>query len=295
MMANLKNWLGTRKFTSYARRPPLILVNGLAEQAESWFCNTDYWRHHFDVYTPNLLVYDGAELHRRIEDGLPITIDYLVEQLHQYLDLFVQTPPYNLAANSLGGKIAVEFATRYPDQVARLVLLCPSGLSDEERLPIVEGVRRNDLRSLIESVFLDPHHVEAGLAQYFERQFKNRRWRSGLLRTIQGTKDHRVGHLLPRVAQPTLLVVGSEDRIVNPQQTALAASVLPQGQVHVLQRCGHAPQIEKAEVINRLVVDFLTTMLPAAPRTSHPSGRGQSSEAVTNFFPQPYPNPASLP
>jgi pimeloyl-ACP methyl ester carboxylesterase len=285
MMANLKNWLGTRKFTGYARRPPMILINGLAEQAESWFCNTDYWRRHFDVYTPNLLVYDGAELHRRIEDGLPITIDYLVGQLHQYLHVFVQTPPYHLVANSLGGKIAVEFAARYPDQVARLVLLCPSGLSDEERLPIVEGVRRNDLRSLIESVFLDPHYVEEGLVQYFERQFKNRRWRSGLLRTIQGTKDHRVGHLLPRVPQPTLLVVGGEDRIVDPQQTVAAAGVLPQGQVHVLQRCGHAPQIENAEVINRLVVDFLTTMLPASPQTSLPTRRGQSVEAPADLLP----------
>src|SRR5262245_44881793 len=115
---------------NYARRPPLILINGLAEQAESWFRNVDEWRRHFDVYTPNLLTYDGAKLHRRIEDRLPISIDYLVEQLRLYLDQFVPAPPYNLAANSLGGKIAIEFAARYPEQVSRLVLLCPSGLSD---------------------------------------------------------------------------------------------------------------------------------------------------------------------
>ncbi len=268
--------------TNYRRRPPLILINGLAEQAESWFCNADYWRRHFDVYMPNLLTYDGTELHRRIEDRLPISIDYLVEQLRVFLDQFVQAPPYHLAANSLGGKIAVEYAARYPDQVARLVLLCPSGLSDEERLPVVEGVRRNDLRALVDSVFLDPRHVGEGLVHYYERQFANRRWRSGLLRTIQGTKDCRVGHLLPRVTQPTLLVVGDADRIVDPRQTAAAAGRLPRGRLCILHRCGHAPQIEQAGVVNRLLVDFLTAPLPETGRTpvTFPACRTSNSLTV---------------
>jgi pimeloyl-ACP methyl ester carboxylesterase len=106
--------------------PPLVLINGLAEQAESWYCNLDAWRRHFDVYTPHLLAYEGAALHRRIEAGQTVDIDYLVERLHEYVDGFVQAPPYHMVANSLGGKVAVEFAARYPDQVARLVLPCPS-------------------------------------------------------------------------------------------------------------------------------------------------------------------------
>src|SRR5262249_49347819 len=158
----------------------LVLIHGLAEQAESWYCNVDAWRRHFDVYQPNLLAYDGPVLHRRIDERLPVDIDFLVEQLRHYLDSFVQRHPYHLVANSLGRKRAVEFAARYPDQVARLVLLCPSGLSDEERLPIVEGVRRNDIHALIESVFFDPHYADRGLLTYYERQFQNRRWNSGV-------------------------------------------------------------------------------------------------------------------
>jgi pimeloyl-ACP methyl ester carboxylesterase len=252
---------GGRGVPSYARRAPLILINGLAEQAESWYCNLDAWRRHFDVYTPHLLAYDGAMLHRRIEAGRPIDIDYLVERLHEYLDGFVQEPPYHLVANSLGGKVAVEFAARYPDQVARLVLLCPSGLSDVERLPVIDGVRRNDLRSLVASVFQDPGHTDPNLLAYYEKQFANRSWRSGLLRTIRGTMDHRVRDRLAQVTQPTLLVVGSEDRIVDPRQAIKAAGLLPRGRLMVLERCGHAPQIEQSEVVNRLVVDFLQETL----------------------------------
>jgi len=254
---------GGRGVPSYARRAPLVLINGLAEQPESWYCNLDAWRRHFDVYQPNLLAYEGAALHRRIDSGQPIDIDYLVGRLHDYLDGFVQAPPYHLVANSLGGKVAVEYAVRYPDQVARLVLLCPSGLSDVERLPVIDGVRRNDLRSLVASVFQDPGHTDPNLLAYYEKKFADRRWRSGLLRTIRGTMDHRVRGRLAEVTQPTLLVVGREDRIVDPHQAIEAAGLLRRGRLLVLEGCGHAPQIERSEFVNRLVVEFLQEASPA--------------------------------
>jgi len=139
--------------SKYGRRPTLVLINGLAEQAESWYRNHRYWRRYFDVQMPNLLVYDGAVIHDRIRSGAPITVDYLVEQLHTYLTKFVQSPPYHLVASSLGGKITVEFAVRYPELCSRLVLLCPSGMGDNERLPIVQGVRRNDMKPWSKACF----------------------------------------------------------------------------------------------------------------------------------------------
>jgi pimeloyl-ACP methyl ester carboxylesterase len=210
------------------------------------------------VFTPNLLVYDGEELHDRIAGGQPVNVDYLVGQLRLYLRSFVQRPPYHLVANSLGGKVAVEFAARYPDQVSRLVLLCPSGLSDDERLPVVDGVCRNDARAMVDSVFFDARQADPRLLDYYRDLFADRRWRCGLLRTLQGTKDYRVRDLLPSIPQPTLLVVGQEDRIVDPRQAIAAAQLLPRGRLEVLPRCGHAPQVEMTDVVNRLVVDFLT-------------------------------------
>lgn len=269
MFAPLRAWLERFKGDGYARRQSLVLINGLAEQAESWFRNEGFWRRYFDVHLPNLLAYDGSALHRRIDEGLPISVDYLVEQLHEYLQHFAQSPPYHLVAASLGGKVAVEYAVRYPDQVARVVLLCPSGLGDEERLPIVEGVRRNDFKALVESVFHDPRCVDRGLVSYYTRQFANRRWRSGLLRTVRGTLDHGVRDRLAQVTQPTLLVSGLEDKIVDPRHAAEAAKLLPQGHYRAVPQCGHAPQMEKPWLINRLVLHFLTSQRPTIKPPLH--------------------------
>lgn len=274
-----RNWLTGFHRNTYARRQPLVLINGLAEQAESWFCNLPFWRHHFEVYVPNLLVYDGLTLHQRIDKGMPITIDYLVEQLHFYLESFVQTPPYHLVAASMGGKIAVEYAVRYPTRIARLVLLCPSGMGDAERLPIVQGVRRNDPRSIVESVFHDASRADPRLMQYYQRQFANRRWRLGLLRTVRGTMEHSIRDLLPAVAQPTLLVSGRDDKIVDARTAEAAVERLPNGHHVSIPQCGHAPQMERSWLTNRLVLRFLTSAQPASTPTL-----SQRVMAAANLF-----------
>lgn len=242
----------------YQRKQPLILVNGLAEQAESWYCNVDAWQRHFDVHTPNLLVYDGIVLQQRIRSRQRIDVDYLVEELHQYVERFVQRSPIHLVANSLGGKIAVEFATRYPELVGRIVLLCPSGLSREERLPVVEGVRSSDPVALVASVFEHSGFADLDLIGFYRQKFASRAWRSGLIKTVRGTMEHRVADKLESIRQPTLLVVGKNDRIVNPVEALEAGRKLPNGELVEFDDCGHAPQIELAHRVNPMVVEFLT-------------------------------------
>jgi pimeloyl-ACP methyl ester carboxylesterase len=138
----------------------------------------------------------------------------------------------------------------------------------------VEGVRRNDPRAVVESVFWDPRRADPRLLAYYRRQFANRRWRLGLLRTVRGTMDHCVRDRLAEMTQPTLLVSGRDDRIVDPNEAAAAAGLLPRGQHLVLPRCGHAPQMERPGRVNRLVVQFLTSPRPGCSGSGHFKPRG---------------------
>src|SRR5439155_3525839 len=155
-------------------------------------------------------------LHRRLRGKQRISVAYLVDQLYISLSHFVQSPPYHLVASSLGGKVTVEFAVKYPEICNRIVLLCPSGMGDDERLPIVEGVRKNDMRALVESVFYRPRkHADSEMVRFYKRSFPNRRWRVGMLKTVQDTKEHSVRHKMHLVKPPTLLVSGANDRICD--------------------------------------------------------------------------------
>ncbi|CAN5450252.1 alpha/beta fold hydrolase [soil metagenome] len=248
---------------SYGRKEPLILVNGLAEQAESWYKNRRAWSRSFDVHMPNFLVYSGSALHAKIEAKEPISVEYLVSQLHTYVTQFVQDPPYHIVASSLGGKIAVEFAVQYPELVNRLVLLCPSGMGDKEQLPIMEGVKASDWNAVVGSVFHRRRFVDVGLVRYYQQAMANRKWKTGMLRTIRGTLEHTVRGKLKDIQAETLFVTGARDRICCPKTAASAAKELRHGHFLSIPKCGHAPQIEKARLVNRLVTQFLTVADPS--------------------------------
>ena len=241
----------------YGRKPILILVNGLAEQGESWYRNVPVWRSRFEVLTPNIMAYSGETLHERINSGEPVSIDYLVDQLRDYVRRFVQNPPYHFAGSSTGGKIVAEFAVRYPELVNRVVLFGPSGVSDEERLPVVQGVRRHDVKALVDSVFYNPRKADPRLASYYKTALADRRWRTGFIKTVRGTLNHSIRETLPQLRRPTLMIVGMNDQIVDPHQAVQAGKKLPQGRIVQLPNCGHAPHLEYWRKVNKLVIKFL--------------------------------------
>jgi pimeloyl-ACP methyl ester carboxylesterase len=266
MSASWKALLDRVRPKKYGRKTPLILLNGLAEQQESWYRNARFWGRFFEVHQPNLMAYEGDALHRRIKSGEPITVDYLVDRLYTFVDQFVQSPRIHLVSSSLGGKVAVEFAARHPDLVGRMVLLCPSGMGDVERLPILDGVQRSDVNAIIKAVFYRPRTADRGLLNYYKRCFQSRKWKLGLIRTVKGTNDHVVRPRMKDLRGPTLVLGGKEDQIVNYLEGERAAVEIPNGNGHwlSLERCGHAPQIEMPRLVNRLVVHFLTAARPGA-------------------------------
>jgi pimeloyl-ACP methyl ester carboxylesterase len=248
-------------------RTPLILVNGLAEQSESWFANERRLGRRFDVKLPEILVYDGDALHRWIDAGNDVTVQYLAHRLETYLDEFVQRPPYHFAASSLGCQVVLTYAVANPEKVGRLVLICPSGFHGDENLPMIDGVRRSRYDSLVGSVFHESRFADERLVGAFERKFQDRRWKKGVLRTLRGTVGHSVEHLLHRVANPTLTIWGAEDQVISDVPGSIrAASRIPDVRQAVIRRCGHAPQIESSRLVNQLIDRFLTDRLDQIPR-----------------------------
>lgn len=264
MIQRLIELLGLRSPDAYRRQRPLILVNGLAEQGESWYRNRDVWQRNFDVHTPGVLVYDGPVLRERMSSDLPVTVGFLTDRLAEYLDRFVQSPPYHIVASSLGGQIAIEYAARNTEKVGKLVLLCPSGFGTEERLPIMDAARHKNFQGLVESTFHDRRAASPGLTEYYREKFASREWRRAMFETVRGTKNHSVRERLAEVRNPVLVVCGREDRIVDPYAVRESVAGISNYQFVMLPNCGHAPQLELPRQVNRLVTDFLGHDLPLA-------------------------------
>jgi abhydrolase domain-containing protein 6 len=273
MSTKVRQWFDLpRLLHNYRRRMPLVLVNGLAEQPETWFANKTYLSRQFDVKIPEILVYDGGALHDWIDSGGEVSVEYLADRLARFLDEFVQRPPYNLVASSLGSQVVLNYATRCPEKVAKLVLICPSGFHGDENLPMIEGVKRSNYESLVKSVFHRDHFVSDGLAQALERKFQDRRWKKGVLRTLRATVGHSVAPLLELVPHPTLVIWGANDRVLSDVPGAIRAAerMLKVSQV-VIPKCGHAPQIEKPRLVNHLISRYLRDKLKTIPPAFDPA------------------------
>jgi pimeloyl-ACP methyl ester carboxylesterase len=196
----------------------------------------------------------------------------LTDRLAEYLDRFVQSPPYHLVASSLGGQISVEYAARYPEKVGKLVLLCPSGFGTEERLPITEGARHKNYQGLVESTFFDRRFASPRIVKYYEEKFAHKPWRRAFFETVRGTKSHSVLSKLTQIGRPTLVICGREDRIVNPHAVEEAVKNIPNFRFVMVPNCGHAPQLECPRLINRLVVEFLSLVEPAQDQSGRQLG-----------------------
>jgi abhydrolase domain-containing protein 6 len=258
MWSTIRDLFANLSRDTYCRAQPLILVNGLAEQGESWYLNRTAWQRHFDVHAPGILVYGGPVTQKRLAEGKRIDIEFLTNRLAEYLDRFVQAPPYHLIASSLGAQISVEYAARNQGNVDKLVLICPSGIGGQESLPIMEGARHRNYRGLVESTFYDGRRASPRIAKYYEQQFARKAWRQALFETVRGTKSHSVLDKLLAIHRPTLVICGEEDRIVDSDAVYDAVQYLPSFEFRSIPRCGHAPQLECPALVNRMVLDFLT-------------------------------------
>ena len=104
------------------------------------------------------------------------------------------------------------------------------------------------------------------------------------LETVRDRRYWAAGELwreLERIAAPTLLVWGRDDRTMPLDGALFALKRIPDVRLHVFGRCGHWAQMEQRDEFNRLVAGFLgrltwtcgsTAGSPSSPAVREGSG-----------------------
>ena len=234
-------------------------MNGLAEQYESWFFNIPPLSKHFVVHCPNLFLYQSD---RYLNELKNVSVEWVAKQLETYLESFAQTPPYHLVGSSSGCQAIVTLAASRPELVSKMVLICPSGLGGEENLPVVEGVSKRDLTAMIAAIFYNKKDfVIDEIVQILKERFENKKWRLGFAKMAQVTKKNSIINRLLQLKCPILFVCGEEDQIIPSWQAYQAVQKMRDcGQdvrMIIISKCGHAPQIEQAQLTNKFITEFL--------------------------------------
>jgi pimeloyl-ACP methyl ester carboxylesterase len=69
-----------------------------------------------------------------------------------------------------------------------------------------------------------------------------------------------------RITQPTLIVQGTADQVVNPDNASILANLIPDARVELLEAAGHLLYWDEPEQFTRVMTEFLRPERGTAPR-----------------------------
>jgi proline iminopeptidase len=189
-----------------------------------------------------------------------------------------------VAGGSYGGFIALEYAVRYPDRVAAIVLRDTS--ADGSNLELAMDNARNQDRVEIPwddftrywtGKIRDDEDLKARWAEMIPLYDKNYDPVKSAAAVEAGFYRHEAHNWcfvhnwpaydlkdqLPSVTAPTLVTVGRYDWVTPVSSSETIARVMPNAELVVFENSGHSPQQEEAELWRATVREFLDRAVPA--------------------------------
>ena len=177
-----------------------------------------------------------------------------------------------LAGNSLGGKIAWNFTSAYPDRVDRLVLIDASGYPTGSsrvpiafqlaQLPVVKQLftfitPRFVAASSVKNVYADPQKVAPEVIdRYFELTLRSGN-RQAFVDKLNTPVTPFSREKVMEIQQPTLILWGAEDRLIPLEVAQQFHKDLPNSTLVVIDNLGHVPMEEDPERSIEPVLQFL--------------------------------------
>ena len=233
---------------------PLVLLHGGLCTNETWAAQTPAFAERFRVVAPER----RAHGHTADVEG-PLTYDAMATDTIGFLDKVVGSSAH-LVGWSDGGIVGLLVAIARPDLVNKLVVIgtnfdaagvVPGG---DEMLSSMtpDGDEAAMFRGLYEMHSPDgPEHWPIALAKFI---------------AMATTEPHIPVEELRRISAPTLVLVGDDD-LMTLEHTVALYDAIPDSQLAVIPGASHAVVMEKPELLNLLVLDFLEnepspTMIP---------------------------------
>jgi len=169
---------------------------------------------------------------------------------------------------SMGGYAAFAFARRHPRLLAGLVLQDTRAGADTpearaSRAALAAKVLAEGSRAAVDALLPKllgetSHREREALVASLNAQIlaASPRGIANALRGLAARADSR--EMLPKVAVPTLVLVGEEDVLTPPDEARAVAAAIPGARLEVIPRAGHLANLENPEAVNTALLAFLS-------------------------------------
>ncbi len=244
---------------------PVVLVHGFSVPYYIW----DPTAVALSTAGYRVLRYDL--LGRGFSDRPDVTYDSALydRQLGELLDSAGFRGPVHVMGLSFGGLVTATFSGRHPDRVRSLTLVDPAA-GDRRRLPwyfrmpmlgplLWQGLEVPGMADGQRKDFREPSKwpdwVDRYRVQMQYRGFGRALWSTRM--AVFGANLDSAYAPVGRQAFPVQLIWGVEDQTVPIALSTRVRQAIPRIQYHPVEQAGHLPHMERPDVVNPILLDFL--------------------------------------
>lgn len=233
-----------------AGHPPLVLLHGLLGSSRNWQTTGADLAGTFHVVALDL------RNHGKSPHGEPMTYEAMVGDVIAWLDAHGM-PRVTLLGHSMGGKVAMLLACRYPERVAGLIVvdIAPKAYRSNAHRAEFAAMNELDLASLQSRADAELK-FEARVADWAMRKFLV----TNLERATDGGWAWQINLPVLTAALPAIegnplgdddryegdvaFIVGGKSRYVAVEDHAAIGTYFPKAKIETLAEAGHNPHME---------------------------------------------------
>ncbi len=244
------------------RGTPVVLIHGYTDSARDWVPMLPYLSKRLRLILVDLRGHGDSSKPDCCYDLYDFAYDIklLLDALH--------VPKADIVGHSLGSLVAQRFAETWPQRTQRVVLISSTGgrspceAPAKSQFDFAAQIRALKPPLLANSPFMiewwsSPTPVNRQFIRRERQDAARIPLRIWLAVLDQALTPPDLRAMLPRLKAPTLLIWGSKDPIMGPQDRASLRAALPHAEVKIFNGLGHNPFWERPHAVARVINRFL--------------------------------------
>ena len=240
---------GKFKFIEEGEGQVLMLLHGLFGALSNFKDLIEYFKKSHKVVVPLLPLLEMDLLHTSV-GGLEKFVTKFIDH-RKYTDI-------HLMGNSLGGHVALVHTLKNPQKIKSLTLTGSSGLFENgmgDSYP-----KRGDKEYIRTKTALTFYNPALATDELVNEVFEITNNRMKVIKIISLAKSairNNLGEELNQIKKPTCLIWGKNDTITPPFVGEEFHKLIPNSELHFIDKCGHAPMMEVPDEFNAILDGFL--------------------------------------
>jgi pimeloyl-ACP methyl ester carboxylesterase len=231
--------------------PPLLLLHGAMANSSMWMGDVAAWAAHFRVYAVDLIGEPGLSAPSRpplASEAHALWLDDVIEAL--------SIARASMVGISLGGCLALDYATRRPERVEKLVVLCPGGVGRQKigtalKVLLLRMCGAWGMRQAREMILgRAPSNASPAIQKFTEY----------MTLVVESTRPRMVklpifaDGTLQRLTMPVMAILGAKDVLLDSAETKrrLERNV-PHAEIRYLPDAGHLIIRQTAPILEFLL------------------------------------------